>query len=168
MNPLHCQRCKKAQATVHLTDIDGAEKRERHLCDECAAEEGIKIQVHQHVPLNELLTTFVLQHANVQQLAQMSCPKCGMTFAEFRNSGLLGCPHDYDAFEKALLRLLERAHDGGTRHTGKSPRRGRSDDGMTRAREVARLRRELEHAVETEDFERAARVRDSLKGLGAA
>ena len=41
-----CQRCNKTPATVHLTDIvppDG-EKRERHLCERCAAEEGVTVQ----------------------------------------------------------------------------------------------------------------------------
>jgi protein arginine kinase activator len=158
---VNCQRCKKTSATVHLTDIVKNEKRERHLCDQCAAEEGITIKTH--TPINQLLTSFVLQQAGAQELAGLTCELCGTTFLEFRNSGLLGCPNDYDAFEKALLPLLERAHgEGATHHLGKVPM-GRTDETERRQRELARLRRELSQAVEREDYEAAARLRDEIK-----
>jgi len=160
----HCQRCKKAVATVHLTEIERGEKRERHLCDRCAAEEGVKVQ-QQHVSLNELLTSFVIQQSGVQQLAQMTCAQCGTTFADFRNAGLLGCPACYDGFEKALIPLMERAHGGATRHIGKSPRANRAPR-PDRTQELERLRRELDAAIKNENFEQAAQLRDALKSLG--
>lgn len=159
-----CQRCKKSPATVHLTEIVAGDKREKHYCDRCAAEEGIKVQVQPHVPFNELLTSFVVQQSGMQQLAEMTCPNCGLSFAEFRTAGLLGCPHDYDAMEKPLLKLLERAHEGATHHIGKSPR-GRRGAEIEDVRNAARLRRDLETAIQSEDFEWAARVRDELRGL---
>lgn len=156
-----CQRCKKHSATVHLTEIVKSEKRERHLCEKCAAEEGVTMQ--QHVPLNELLTSFLVAQAGAQELASLACPECGMTFVEYRNRGLLGCPNDYEVFEKALTPLIERAHEGGTHHVGKVPR-GRSD-GANRQRELLRLRRELNNAVQCEDYEKAARLRDRIQML---
>ena len=59
--------------------------------------------------MSELLTQFVLAQSGAQQLVNLTCPECGTSFAEFRNVGLLGCPHDYDAFEKALVPLAESA-----------------------------------------------------------
>jgi protein arginine kinase activator len=158
---VNCQRCKKTNATVHLTDIVKNEKRERHLCDQCAEQEGITIKTH--TPINQLLTSFVLQQAGAQELAGLTCEQCGTTFLEFRNSGLLGCPNDYDAFEKALLPLLERAHgEGATHHVGKVPK-GRTDETDHRQREKMRLRRELDQAIKREDYEAAARLRDEIK-----
>ena len=162
-----CQHCKKALATIHVMDMSGGQKREKHFCERCAGEEGIKVTVQAHVPLNELLTSFVLQQSGAQQLAELKCPECGTTFAEFRNVGLLGCPHDYDAMEKALLPLLQRAHEGATQHKGKVPRGSHGAD-SERTRELSRLRRELDSAVKNEDFERAARLRDAVKTLERA
>ncbi len=158
-----CQRCKKSNATVHLTDIVKNEKREKHLCDQCAAEEGITIKTH--TPLNQLLSNFVMQQEGARELANLTCEHCGMTFLEFRNNGLLGCPEDYTAFESALLPLLERAHgEGATHHVGKSPK-AMTDESERRQRDIARLRRELSLAIEREDYETAAALRDKIKAV---
>jgi len=156
-----CQRCKKNTATVHLTDIVKNEKRERHLCEKCASEEGITVK--QQVPINELLANFVMEQSGARELAKLTCPECGMSFLEFRNSGLLGCPNDYDAFAKALVPLLERAHEGASQHKGKSPAGGGPD--REKQRQVAALQRQLAEAVEKEDYELAAKLRDRMKAV---
>lgn len=156
-----CQRCKKNTATVHLTDIVKNEKRERHLCEKCASEEGVTVK--QQVPINELLADFVMEQSGARELAKLTCPECGMSFLEFRNSGLLGCPSDYDAFAKALVPLLERAHEGASQHKGKSATRGGAD--REKQRQVAALQRQLAEAVEKEDYELAAKLRDRMKAL---
>jgi len=164
---LACQSCKKQPATVHLTDIlPGGEKRERHLCEQCAAHEEVMPKATQaHVPLDELLAGLVVGKAAIQQLAELKCPHCGLTFVEFRQNGLLGCPRDYDAFEKALVPLIERAHEGSSHHIGKVPRRL----GTPRPTEndLIRLKRRLAKAVEEEQYEEAARLRDKIKVWGA-
>lgn len=160
-----CQRCKKATATVHLTDIPkhSGDKIERHLCDDCALAEGVTFKPHLP-PLNELLTNFVLSQA--QALDELRCDECGTTFSEFRSQGLLGCPNDYVAFEEVLSPLIAQAHENGTHHVGKiPPTRPRSE---VRQRELARLKRELGAAVAREDYETAARLRDQIKTAESA
>jgi len=160
---MKCQRCKKNPATVHLTDIVKNEKYEKHLCDECAREENVTFK--SHTPINELLASFVMQQSGAQELAELQCDQCGTTFVEFRNNGLLGCPADYDVFEEALAPLLQRSHgEEATHHVGKTPK-GRSDDAGNQRRELIRLRRELNEAVEREDYETAASLRDTIKTL---
>ena len=156
-----CQRCKKNTATVHLTEIVKNEKREKHLCEKCAVQEGLAVKAP--VPINELLASFVGEQAGARELAKMTCPQCGMTFLEFRNRGLLGCPGDYEAFGKVLIPLLERAQEGASQHVGKVP--ARSGAGQEKQGELMRLRRELAEAVEKEDYELAARLRDQIKAL---
>jgi protein arginine kinase activator len=156
-----CQQCKKNPATVHLTDLVKGEKREKHLCEQCAASEGVTVK--QHVSINEVLNSFLMSQSGVQELTKLRCPDCGISFVEFRNQGLLGCPNDYDVFGEALGGLIERAQDGSTHHTGKQPGEVVETDPARQQRLT--LQRELRTAVEREDYERAAQLRDQLSEL---
>ncbi len=163
-----CERCKKAQATFHLTNIDRSGSRsERHLCDRCAQEEGMLQQQKVSIDLNEVLETFIAgTKAGAADLSQLVCEQCGISYVEFRNQGLLGCPHDYDAFKEPLTRLLERTHGGATHHTGKAPKAlGVSHKPQE---DIRRLKRQLDEAVAGEDYERAARLRDKIRELEGA
>jgi len=153
-----CQRCKKHQATVHLTEIHQNEKRERHLCEDCAREEGVAIKAQ--INLQDVLAGVLDAHKAAGKEAKLTCPDCGITYAEFRNQGRLGCPHDYEVFAEPLRGVLEKVH-GATEHVGKLPHRTPSD---TRAqRRLMQLRRQLQEAVESEQYEEAARLRDLLR-----
>jgi len=156
-----CQKCKQHPATLHLTDLVDGEKKERHLCERCAADEGIAVK--QHVSINEVLNSFLMSQSSIQELAKLKCPECGTTFVEFRSQGLLGCPNDYDAFGEALMQVIERAQDGHTRHTGSVPGKDVEIDPSLQKR--LDLQRELREAVDTEDYERAAQLRDRLAEL---
>ena len=162
---LVCQKCKKQNANVHLTEITDkhGQKRERHLCNACAVEDGIMGPQALPVPLNQMLGALIKAQPAVQELASLCCPRCKLTFVEFRNTGQLGCPHDYDAFEKHLVPLIERAHESASHHVGKIPRR--LDEPRAPADDLVRLRGELSRAVLHEQFEKAARLRDQIKTL---
>ena len=164
---MKCDNCNK-QATVHLTEIKNGKKMEKHLCEQCAAQnEGLPVK--SHTPINELLTNFVLAHSGLAKEAGTVCEQCGISWADFRQSGLLGCEHDYSLFEKDLTPLLHRAHEQATHHIGKVPaRRGGTGVPMKRTVDVSRLRKELARAVESEDYERAAKLRDQIKQAESA
>lgn len=157
---MKCERCDN-QATVHLIEIKGGQKVEKHLCEQHAVEEGVAVKVN-HAPLNELLEKFVLKHASGAAVseAELSCEHCGLTYEEFRKTGLLGCPECYEVFAGVLAPLLERAHEGASRHIGKAPSR-EGVDGLRQQR-LMQLRRELDEAVASEQYERAAWLRDKL------
>jgi protein arginine kinase activator len=156
-----CQQCKKQTATVHLTDLVKGEKRERHLCEQCASQEGVAVK--QHVSISDVLNSFLMSQSSVQELARVKCADCGMSYVEFRSQGLLGCPDDYDVFGPHLASVIERAQDGNTHHTGKKPGEVVRVDPVQQKR--LDLQRELRDAVEREDYERAARIRDQLGEL---
>jgi protein arginine kinase activator len=160
---MKCDNCNK-QATVHLTEIRNGKKIEKHLCEQCAAaNEGVPVKAG-HTPINELLTNFVLAHSGLQKETGSACEACGITWAEFRQAGLFGCSQDYSVFEKDLTPLLQRAHEGATHHVGKVPtRRGGTGVPMKKQVDVSKLRKELAKAVEAEDYERAAKLRDQIK-----
>jgi protein arginine kinase activator len=162
---IKCDNCNKP-ATVHLTEIRHGKKIEKHLCEQCAAQsEGVPAAMKGHTPINELLTNFVMQHAGMQKELGTTCENCGITWAEFRQHGLFGCEHDYDIFEKDLTPLLHRAHEGTTHHTGKVPARagGRTPKPKRKTLDLTRMRKELAKAIELEDYERAAKIRDQIR-----
>jgi protein arginine kinase activator len=164
---MKCNNCNKP-ATVHLTELKGGKKIEKHLCASCAAEsEGFPVV---KPPINEMLTNFVLAHSGMQKDVSPACEQCQITWADFRQSGLLGCAHDYQVFERDLSPLLQRAHEGATHHVGKVPVRasaGTPADPPKPSRkktvDIARLRKDLAVAVAKEDYEMAARLRDQIK-----
>jgi protein arginine kinase activator len=93
-----------------------------------------------------------------------SCPICGLTWTSFKTTGLMGCPHDYELFEGKLSPLLKRAQEGATDHVGKVPRKKKTQE-TDRQVTSMRLRRELQKAIDAENYEQAARLRDQLKTL---
>ena len=149
-------------ATHHSVEIVKGKKIEKHLCDVHAAEEGMAVK-SAHTPINELLTNFIKVHSGGEQAEstkQLVCENCGLSFAEFREKSLLGCPDCYKSFERPLTPLLERAHDGGTHHVGKVPRRAGA--GEQRQMQLTQMRKRLEDAVASEDYEQAAQLRDEI------
>lgn len=157
---MKCDKCNKP-ATIYLTEIVDGKKIQKHLCEDCATSEGITTKPN--VPISQLLEDFILQTSAGQEMAELSCSVCGMTFKEFRQQGLLGCPNDYDTFEKALVPLLQRAQEGASQHVGKVS--GRAGDELKKHSAILRLRSELRSAVTQEQYERAADLRDQIKDL---
>jgi len=155
-----CDKCDKP-ATVHLTEIVGDQKTEKDLCEDCALAEGITVKTN--MPIGQLLEEFVLQSPEDEEIAKLRCEVCGITFHEFRQQGLLGCPNDYNAFERALEPLLNRAQEGAARHIGKVPSRAGGDQKKQNA--LLKLRADLKNAIATEDYEKAADLRDQIKEL---
>lgn len=156
-----CQRCNQAKATVHITDTIPA-KRERHLCEQCAEMEGVIIK--QNPPAaNEMLKQFIKHKTGLGELSELCCPKCKISFRDFQLKGLLGCPHDYEAFRSALMPLISRAHEGATHHIGKVP--ATADETIHRQTGLIRLRRELQDALDQENYEQAASVRDQIEAM---
>jgi protein arginine kinase activator len=160
-----CERCKKAKATFHLTNIErSGDRSERHLCDRCAGEEGLLQTAKATVDLNQILESFIAGgKASAADLSSLVCEECGISYIEFRNQGLLGCAHDYEVFKEQITRLLERTHDGATHHLGKTPK----SLGVVRKPQpdIRRLKRQLDEAVAAEDYERAAELRDRIREL---
>jgi len=165
----HCERCNKP-ATVHMTEISGGKPHDVHLCDACAQQAGYVQQTH--IPINELLNQFLKTHAQVSETSATRCPDCGMSWQEFKDTGLLGCPKDYELFLNQLGGVIERAQNGANHHTGKSVTTGGTpkppDAVKLRQAELNRLRKELARAVEDESYERAAQLRDQIKSLESA
>jgi len=157
-----CQKCKKKQASVHMTEIVGEEKKEVHLCDGCAQEQGLTLKGQ--VSLADFLAGLIKTPVNQELalLAKLECPVCGINYLEFQTKGRFGCARDYEIFEKLVQPLLDKLH-GASEHIGKIPAAGAGTDGV-QAR-LSTLRRELKAAIDEEKYEEAAQIRDEMRRL---
>jgi len=162
---MRCQICKMNEATIHLTEIKQGHRTEVHVCAQCAQEQGITVKTQ--MSLNELLNNLLASQPEEDQIytgtQEKTCPNCGFNLDHFRKEPRLGCPHDYEVFEKQLLPLIEKAHDGGTRHLGKTPSKLPRE--TKKHIELSTLKSRLEEAVQKEDYETAAKLRDQINEL---
>ena len=157
---MKCQKCTKA-ATLHITEILGEDQvEELHLCEECAHKYLYEPQ--QQKPGAKPSAVPAGEELEEPAVLNRECQVCGIKFVDFRNSGRLGCPHDYQEFREELTPLLENIH-GETRHCGKTPRR-QPQNKQTQS-ELIQLRKQLLSAVNKEAYEEAARLRDSIRRL---
>jgi len=164
-----CNICNKNQATVHLTEIVDDKMSELHLCDDCARKKSM--QMEQQFGLSDLLAGLVdygkqLSSVDKEAAAVAHCSACGLTYEDFRKIGRLGCGECYAAFAKYLGPLLKRIH-GASQHVGKAPK-GLSEvvsskAPKTKAADINDLKASLQRAIEREDFEEAAQLRDAIK-----
>src|SRR5438128_702274 len=117
---MKCQKCPNA-ATLHITEIVSEEHvEELHLCEVCAHKYLADPQPKGTG--SKLLPQPAGEDAEEPAGMNRECEVCGVKFVDFRNTGRLGCPHDYEVFHDELVQLLENIH-GETRHSGKVPRR---------------------------------------------
>ena len=162
---MKCQYCEKP-ATFHITELTEPKGPVvMHLCEEHAR---TFLQKENPSPTASIAGALAKQlqlgqtKQELAELDQKECPVCGISFFEFRNSGRLGCPYDYTHFESDLTPLLINIHDS-TEHKGKHPKRAAATaDSQSK---LIHMRREMEEAVEREDYERASEIRDELRRI---
>lgn len=162
---MRCENCGEREAEIHLTHIEGGEMTTSHLCSTCAAEKGLSTGIpEEKAPLADFVAQLG-EEGKTRALAGASdaCPYCGTSPADFRQTGRLGCSQCYVHFAPQLTGLLRRIH-GATQHVGKVYLSQATDLDDVDVR-LATLKRRLERAVEVEDFEAAARLRDQIHDL---
>ncbi len=160
-----CESCKQNPATVHLTNLyhHGNTKKEVHLCEDCAEDQGLSMNV-QPQSVSEVIGNFLepASGREIQDLLDQKCPCCGITYPEFRSRGRLGCCNDYKVFRAGLEPLLEKIH-GKKQHVGKVPSAVGKE--VEREKTLRQLRLDLDQAVKLEAYERAAEIRDRIRIL---
>jgi protein arginine kinase activator len=167
MGDMVCDNCGSANAVVHLTQIENNSMSTYRLCEKCAAEKGLESAPEPaNFPLSDFLAQMGQDDTRGSPASDTGCAFCGLTFRDFRETGRLGCPHCYSTFEGHLRGLLRRIH-GGTHHRGKvylppDPTASQME------KRLEGLRRRLQRAVDAEDFERAAELRDQIRTVEPA
>ena len=132
-----CQICGKNPATVHFTEIHDNKMSEIHVCERCAEEKGLQTSAKKHkFEIADLLAGMVdgMTTTEEERVGHVQCPRCGLLYSGFKETGRLGCAECYAAFQFQLRPLLRRIH-GDTRHRGKVPTR--DGEGVSRSRAAA-------------------------------
>lgn len=170
-----CEECGKKPATLHLTKIVNGEKTEYHICEACAKEKGDFMSGFNNFSIHNLLSGLLnfdpmskgsvagqsSSQAAPQAKAQR-CETCGLTYAQFSKSGRFGCSDCYQAFGAKLDPMFRRIH-GNTVHYGNVPER---TGGQIKIRkELDQLKSSLQQFIATEEFEKAAEIRDRIRSL---
>lgn len=163
---MRCENCGLTEAAIQLTKVENNEMRVFHLCEACAAEQGVEpAAAGANLPLADFLAQIGSGVAD-EAVASGRCPTCGLTPAQLKQTGRLGCADCYGHYDRHLRALLRRLH-GGTQHVGKVVVPPDAVDTDRKARMDA-LRRSLQRAVDSEDFEHAASLRDQIRRMETA
>lgn len=153
-----CALCSVNTADLIVKQVVDGEVRELAVCKACAGKQGIQSPLS----VADFLASMgqPARQGRETMAKQPSCPACHMTWADFQKSERLGCATCYETFEAQLLPIIEDMHRA-TEHCGRRPER------EARQAAVTRLRRELQAAVDRQDFETAADIRDRIRDVEA-
>ena len=155
-----CSICKEKEAKVHLTNISGDKMQKVDLCEECAKRKGMNDPTAFSLADQLFGLGAALESEQAGAGIGLKCPACGFTQADFKKAGRLGCPECYKTFAEPLEGLLKTMHKG-TRHVGKVPESLRQNRDLSDRLKL--LQKKLGKAIEQEDFEEAAILRDEIK-----
>ena len=163
---MKCECCKKAEATIHLTQVIDGEVKKLNLCQTCAQKNGIDL--NSPISITDVLLGLGQPGAgkpNDLSAFDLSCSRCQMTRSEFKKRARLGCPECYNAFMGELSALTQAMHHS-RQHVGKIPARQGNEARITA--QVAALQKDIETAIAKEEYERAASLRDKIRSLKLA
>lgn len=165
-----CDICKKNEATVHITKIINGMQQEFNICEKCAKEKGEfgfvgQMDFSSPFTFQNILTgimDYISNPNETQYNFDYSCKNCGITFKEFKRKGLVGCSECYKNFTEALNPIIKRVQ-GNLEHTGKIPSKAGKD--IINKRKLLELKKSLQEAIATEEYEKAAQIRDAIKEI---
>ncbi|OIO76449.1 MAG: hypothetical protein AUJ85_00405 [Elusimicrobia bacterium CG1_02_37_114] len=163
-----CNICKKNDATIFFKGIFDNQVVKINLCEECAKKKGIEFKPELSLPeiiatLSDLGLPIVTENKKT-----VKCKSCGLAYTEFKERGRLGCADCYNTFESYLAPLIERIH-GKSKHTGKKTApttlesTGYEKEGLSQ--QISLLKKQLNEAVKSEEYEKAAELRDKIREL---
>jgi protein arginine kinase activator len=162
---MKCEICGLKDAVIHIRQIQKESVHELHICEDCAREKGLIREEETELPVTNLLAGLIdgAESPGAAEKAAAACPRCGTRLAEFRKSGRFGCSGCLQVFESDVRAIVSQMA-ARPRHAGKlpaslgAPKPHPDRDG---------LRADLKAAVEAEDYEKAAQLRDRLRELEA-
>ncbi|HBH13059.1 MAG: Nucleotide excision repair protein [Clostridiales bacterium 38_11] len=154
-----CNECGKNVANIRLTKIINGQKIEERLCEKCAKKYS---GLNYPFTFQNIMSGFLSDYQKSETQSSLSCPECLMTYDEFRKFGKFGCSHCYSTFKSRLSPLISNIH-GNTNHIGKVPDKSAGE--MKIGRELDKLKKYLREAIELEEYEKAAEIRDKIKDM---
>jgi protein arginine kinase activator len=156
-----CEKCNKNTASVRIETSVGGEKVFHYICQECASE--MELQMDFSGFLNGFLGMLLSASSPEQsEKSDLRCKSCGLSFHQFQKMGRFGCAECYASFEPQTQAIIKSVQ-GGSLHNGKIPNRLSAE--IEPVRRLESLKYSLQKAVEKEEFEEAAAIRDKIRQL---
>jgi protein arginine kinase activator len=165
-----CELCKKNEASVHITKILNGNKQEFNLCEKCAKEKGEfsfynTIEGSSPFTFQNILSGIIEHIDNTNEIQKNShnyCENCGTTYSEFKQKGLVGCSECYKNLNNTIIPIIKRVQ-GNIQHAGKIPRKLGRD--IIEKKKLLTLKEDLQNAIASEEYEKAAEIRDMIKKI---
>ncbi len=166
---MKCQICNINEAQIVFTQIVDSEKVVMQICLDCARERGLSIEFESAEKTPEMGGSVLNGKSGAsdalsrdEDIPDITCKVCGLSFREFKKDGLFGCDGCHEAFGEHVREILKKIH-GHTEHQQIepikiSPRAGARD-------ELKKLRTELEMVIASEEYEKAAELRDRISEI---
>lgn len=166
-----CEKCHQREAVVKFTQVIGNEKTTLNLCKACAEKQGLgNPLIDISKVFGKIIIAILGEHITAQtdeDVKKMDegtgCERCGLLWSDFKKTGRLGCPHCYDTYMEQLKVLLRRLH-GSNKHIGKQIKKEKS----VTPDSLNTLQKKLKKAIEREEYEVAAEMRDRIRELKRA
>jgi len=171
-----CDKCQKREAKIYCTEIINGEKKEQYLCEVCAAQYASYqmglTEFDKEISVESLLSSLLEKGYKLQEEKEEQipvCPSCKMSYEEFLKVGKFGCSGCYKAFGKVFDKSLKQIQGSETHH-GKVPRGfvSEAEHVIENLSEIDKLSLKLQYAIEKEEFEEAAKLRDRIRALKAS
>jgi protein arginine kinase activator len=170
---MNCEICGKNQANVHIVKIANGIKQHMNICDKCAVEsDELNLSATMVMPgdisfQNVLsgIMNYISQPIQSTLKEEYVCADCGTKYENFKENGLLGCSECYKYFNIAITPVIKRVQ-GNLEHRGKIPQKSGKE--LIEKRNLQILKEELQRAIEVEEYERAAEIRDSIREIQKA
>ncbi len=184
-----CQRCNKNEANVKYTEVINGEKREMMLCEECSHKLGLdNINLNMPIDFSSFFGGLLEDEYNspefmplFNQLKELKCDNCNMTYDEFVNTGKFGCEECYNVFSDKIDSILKRLH-GSNKHVGRkalnsanlgnnvvsnkeSTIKEKKAHKNNEEEKLEKLQKDLKKAIADERYEDAAKIRDEIKKI---
>lgn len=168
-----CENCKQREANVRYSENINGVKKEMYLCEECSRELGVTEQMNFNMGLDfQSLFGGIFEDFPMlfDEVKDVTCKTCGLSFDDIVNNGRLGCPDCYETFESRLDPILKRMQ-GANRHMGrlgKIPEKTEKNTATPQKKEpeeqeIETLEKKLKEAIKEERYEDAAKIRDEIK-----
>ncbi len=175
---MKCESCGQNEATVLYQEVSMEELRQKalsHICSECAQKYGLSVLKKESSKLSaEEILSGLIQRQKEDKDKDLKCPECDFTYGEFKKSGRVGCGNCYSAFSSQLEKLIDNIQRA-VKHKGKIPQKPKESSGLSSRSDellysqieqhILRLQDQLKEAVETQEFEKAALLRDTIAEL---
>ena len=180
---MKCQNCGKNDANTHLKQNINGNISESYLCSECAEKLGYggifgnfgSFGNFGNLGLFNGMFGSLLGggFASSALPSAVKCKKCGSTFGDIAERGTVGCADCYDTFRERLAPSIERIH-GRAHHIGKgadsanAPHEKATESQtkpLSAEDKIKQLRAQMQTAVDKQDYEQAAVLRDRIKEL---